>query len=469
MDKNLSLQSDPIFALATPPGRSAIAGLRLSGENLLTFVIPLLRTLKGTPLAAQLFYDTPRKTHLLTINNRNNSYSIDQVLVTFFPKPHSFTGEDQMEIFPHGSPALLEKIFQELILCGLRQAEPGEFSRRAFIHGKMDLIQAESLMSLIEAKTFRAAQVASRNLSGGLSERIEKIKHNILDVLAHLEAALDFSDEEISPDEHNILLDKIVLSIGSINNILLNFSTNRALFKGVEIVLAGRPNVGKSSLFNAFLGQKKAIVTEVPGTTRDFKENEWELEGFPITLVDTAGLRETDETVEKEGILWAEEKIATADITLFVAESHIGLLEEDRAIIDKISNKPYFLVWNKSDIPSISSSILHTPTPHPEQTVFISCKKEKGIKELKNKLSDYLGNHFDSSDDNLIVSQRQQQELKSAVQNLEEGVSLIQSDRPGEIIAITLRSALTSLGRLTGEVDQEDLLGEIFSTFCIGK
>ncbi|MBF0369716.1 MAG: tRNA uridine-5-carboxymethylaminomethyl(34) synthesis GTPase MnmE, partial [Magnetococcales bacterium] len=362
----LHLESDPIMGLATPPGSSAVAVLRLSGPNLLPSLLPLFSTPSGNALEVGDF--TPRKLRLLYFLDYDDAPPLDQVLVVYFPAPHSATGEDQVEIHPHGSPVILSRMMERLLEVGFRTARPGEFSRRAYLNGKMDLVQAEALMGLIEASSLRAAREASRQLAGSLSERLGAIRGELVALLSHLEAGLDFPDEEISPDNQAVIAERLAQVLASLQEMLSSAQTGRHLSEGFQLVIMGRPNVGKSSLFNRLIGQDRAIVTPLPGTTRDLIENQLIIDGIPVLLVDSAGIRSQAEEIEQEGIRRAKAKAQGADGVLFVGEAHLGLQEEEELMLGGLDPERLIVVWNKGDLCSPLPDPTRVNPPSPPQT-----------------------------------------------------------------------------------------------------
>ena len=394
--------------------------------------------------------------------------TLDQALVVRFPAPHSFTGENQLEIHCHGAPVVIARILTHITHLGVRPALPGEFSRRAFQNGKMDLTRAEALMSLIHATTLRAAKEAARQMAGSLASTLLQARDNLLNVLAHLEASLDFSDAEIDPDDDARLFKKITTTRATLATLLAGATLGRHLQEGFELAIIGRPNVGKSSLFNALCGREQAIVTEIPGTTRDLLENRVEIAGIPVLLIDTAGLRQTDEIIEKTGIQRAEDRLQQADGVLWVIEAHRPLNAEDHRIDHLTRRQNRIVVWNKSDLLP-TTALLPSLPPHSNPTVALSCHTGIGLEQLTRTIAALFSQMPGEGEGAVVMVTRQREALQRAVAALTECQRLLATPNPGEITAIPLRDALGALGELVGEVSHEQLLDRIFSTFCIGK
>ncbi len=459
-------ENDPIAGLATAPGNAGVAVIRLSGPGLPGIVLPLLRRVDGAAATEALL--PPRRLQRLDIFDGADGAVLDQVLVVCFPAPHSFTGEDQVEIHCHGAPVVVARIFHLLNGLGVRIARPGEFSRRAFLNGKMDLTRAEALMSLIHAATLRGARQAMRQMEGVLHQRIATVRESLLMVLAHLEASLDFSDEEIEPDEGDRLLENLAAERRLLSSLIDSARLGDHLREGFELAIIGRPNVGKSSLFNRLLGEKKAIVTAIPGTTRDLIEHHLEIDGIPVRLVDTAGLRTSEEPVEREGIRLAEQRLERADGVLLVCELPHGLLPEERRLAERAGPERLIMVWNKKDLSPSDAPLPEHPWPQ-TPALALSCKNGDGLETLKRTIARRFGAQPREGDGMVIMVARQREALTRALVHLQECERLMNARSPGEIIAIPLGEALSALGELVGTGGHDELLDRIFSSFCIGK
>lgn len=464
MQAPLSLERDLIAGLATPSGYSGVAIIRLSGPDLLNTVLPLFT--HKTPLTFESFL--PRQLKLLHVVDPESKEMLDQALVAYFPMPHSFTGEDQMEIQCHGAPVVIQSIFSALSKVGIRTAQPGEFSRRAFHNGKMDLTQAEALMSLIHASTQRAARESMKQMQGSLSLDIHSIRDQVLTTLAHIEACLDFSDEDIEPFAAEELLDSLLETKQKLQKLLKGAEFGEQLQNGFDLVIAGPPNAGKSSLYNRLIGHDKAIVTSVPGTTRDLNEHALQIQGVPVMLVDTAGLRHTDEIIEKEGILRAEHRLEQADGILFMVDVQKPLTDDLIHTLSKLDIKRTLIVANKSDLIDTELFLVHPSLIH-FQHLLISCHTGEGVQHLIETIPVLFSQPSEGDSGTLIMVSRQKESLKSSLESLCEAISLIKRCEPWEVVAIPLRSVLEALGAVSGETRHEHLLDTIFSSFCIGK
>ena len=467
MSSQLSLESDLIAGLATPPGRAGVAVIRLSGPNLPQHILPLFRHPQQKHLTSASF--TPRHMHRINIIDTDGKTIIDQSLVVFFPAPHSFTGESQIEIHCHGSPVVISQIFAILTTLQVRMAKPGEFSRRAFLHGKMDLTQAEALMALIHASTLQAAREANRQLQGSLKSSIESLRERLLDVLAQVEAELDFSDEEIDPDNENQLLEKVIRVRTDLEQLLKGAAWGERLQNGFELVMAGLPNVGKSSLFNLLIGRDKAIVTEIPGTTRDLNEHHIEIQGIPVLLVDTAGIRTTEAVVEQEGIRRAKQRIQQADGVLLVYDARVGLSENELQLIHEIENDRLILVANKIDLCQTAKNPRIDPPLKNVHSQYLSCLHQQGLESLLNTIHEMFASREGGNEGAIIMVSRQREAVHNSLKSVVEAVDLMKNAAPNEILAMVLRTALQDLAEIAGEFHHEQLLDRIFSTFCIGK
>lgn len=463
----LSLDSDLMAGLATPPGSSGVAIIRLSGPGLPERLLPLLRHPHGKSLSPAFF--TPRSLHRLDLRDPEAGVLLDQALVVFFPAPFSFTGEDQMEIQGHGSPVVLARIFTALAALGVRMAQPGEFSRRAYQNGKMDLTQAEALMALIHASTLRAAREAARQLQGSLGNTLSRLHEQVLDLLAQVEADLDFSDEEIDPADDRLLHKRLAALLSDMKTLAQGAAWGARLQNGFELVIAGRPNVGKSSVYNRLVGEDKAIVTAIPGTTRDLNEHRVTFEGVPVVLVDTAGLRVTADPIEQEGIRRARARMAQADGIVLLYDVREGLTAQEHQLALEQGPTRLVLVGNKRDLcPGQPPPLPKDLAAHP--AAMISCLKGTGIESLIHTIKTLCAGDPCGEEGSIILVSRQREALQRAMASLgEAGTLLEQTTPPKEIVAMMLRQSLEALGELVGETSHTHLLDRIFSTFCIGK
>ncbi|MEO0294136.1 MAG: tRNA uridine-5-carboxymethylaminomethyl(34) synthesis GTPase MnmE [candidate division WOR-3 bacterium] len=452
--------SDTICGISTPIGKGAISIIRVSGEDAIKIVSKIF-------IPKQKLIDVKDRTILHGwIEIPQSGKIIDEVLLFVFKKPFSYTGEDVIEISSHGGLAIPRKIMQLLIENGARIAERGEFTRRSFLNGKMSLLEAEALLDVIEAKTEKSLLLAERNLNGRFRKEIEKIKEEFIEIKTLVETSLDFEETDlisISPIE---LIKRIKLLKEKLKKIESTYKRGKLLLDGFNLAIVGKPNVGKSSLFNALLQEEKAIVTEIPGTTRDVLEGVLDIEGYTVIIHDMAGIRDADSKVEEIGIKKALEVVNYSDGVLFVLDGSLPLSEEDEEIFNIISNKPFVLVINKKDLKKKIGEI-----PFPGERIWISAKNHLGIEELnraiinliKGKVPDFLEEEI------VCTTERQRDKINKAIEALEDALQLLKAGKEIELIAFDIDEAITSLKELTGEITTEEILDSIFSKFCIGK
>ncbi|ABK46241.1 tRNA modification GTPase trmE [Magnetococcus marinus MC-1] len=460
-------EQDCIIGMATPPGTSGVAVLRLSGPGVLSLVVPYLYTPKGEKVAESGF--KPRVMRRLNfIDPQAPDVPLDHMLVVHFPNPHSFSGEDMVELHGHGAPVVVKRIMEVLVAHGVRPADPGEFSKRAFFNNKMDLVQAEALMGLIEATSLRAAREASRQMTGTLSEHLMALKDHLVLTYAHLEAALDFSDEDIEPESEGGLLDRLAYVHAGIKKMLGTAELGRQMRDGFELAIVGRPNVGKSSLFNALSGEDRAIVTDLAGTTRDLNESNLEIHGLPILLVDTAGLRESDDPVERIGIERAWQRVERADGIVFVAEAQLGVTLEDKALLQRLPKEKALWVWNKLD--QLEGALPECLQDWPEEQICgVSCHTGEGLESVVAHIVARMEQLPEHGEGVVIMQLRQQQTLQQAIVLIEEAQEMLANGQWLELVAEPLTRSIDQLTQLMGNTDYEDVLGMVFSSFCVGK
>lgn len=437
---------ETIAAVATPPGRGGVGVVRVSGR----LVPNMMQEILGKAL-------NPRKAVLCDFRDGAGSV-VDMGIALYFKAPHSYTGEDVLELQGHGGQVVLGMLLERCVALGARIAEPGEFTKRAFLNDKIDLAQAESVADLIDASTRSAARCAVRSLQGEFSERIHQLVNALIDLRMLVEATLDFPDEEIDFLELHDALGKLKEIRASVDAVLEAARQGSLLRNGVHVVFAGRPNVGKSSLLNRLSGEEHAIVTDIPGTTRDLIRQSIEIEGVPFHIVDTAGLRESEDPVERIGIARTRDAIAKSDLILYLADSAKGMEAADAAILESLPDLPVLTVYNKIDISGNPAGI------DPQGAVHISAKSAEGMDALKKRLLEMLSLH-EPVESQFMARQRHLGALHEAKGWLESAEQAVQA----EVFAEELRLAQGALSKITGEFTPEDLLGEIFSRFCIGK
>ena len=441
---------DTIAAISTPFGEGAIALLRISGARAISIADEIFHG-KTKPSAS-----APRLQQFGKI--LDGPTVIDDVLLTLFRAPASYTGEDIVEIACHGGILVTRRILQLLLARGARSAGPGEFTQRAFLNGKMDLTQAEAVMDLIRAQTDLALRAATEQLEGRLGEKIRALREQLLGLLAHIEAFIDFPDEDIDPDTGAALQKKLGEVREGIALLLRTADHGRILREGVRTVIYGAPNVGKSSLLNALLGYERAIVSDTPGTTRDTIEEVINLRGIPLRLVDTAGMRDSGDHIERQGIERARGQVEKADLTLRVADA-----TQPGSVTPHAAANREILVLNKTDLGEL-------PSWSGAEAVRISCKTGEGMEELADKIfRRVMGGNIATADASIAINTRHQSCLQTASKYCDAAKRAIEDQLSAEFIALELRAALESVGEVVGKVDSEELLGVIFSTFCIGK
>ena len=441
-----------IVAIASPVGVGAISLIRISGPNALK--IADLATGKATSSSM------PRLARRCKIRDTSGAV-IDDGLITSFHAPNSFTGEDTVEFAGHGGILVTREVLSRFLECGATHASPGEFSQRAFLNGKLDLTQAEGIMDLISAQTRLAIRAAHSQLEGTLGKRTTKARDDLLGVLAHLEAWIDFPDEDIDPETTVQLRSRIDTINCTIDSLLATADQGRVLREGVRTVIFGEPNVGKSSLLNRLLGFDRAIVSDIAGTTRDTIEEVINLHGIPLRLVDTAGVRKSEDLIESQGIQRTVRQIEDADLLLEIADA--SKPRPERAVYPS-TEATHLLILNKSDLGE-------DPSWTDAEAIRISCLNQEGFDQLSEKIRSAL--HFNEADFGehaVAINARHQASLQLARTSLSSALDLLRdNDTNPELAAIDLREALDALGEIPGKVDTEDLLGVIFSQFCIGK
>lgn len=465
------MKEDTIVAIATPPGRGGIGVVRLSGEQAVEITSQLVRPAK-LPTEAQ-------RSTLSKFLDPHTGKLLDEVVVTFYRTPHSYTGEDVVEISCHGAPVILRYLVECCLERGARAAEPGEFAMRAFLNGRIDLTQAEAIRDLIESRTLYQARIAATQLGGSLSARLKPHKQALLDLIATLEAGIDFADDEVEVIDWKDLLSDLDGVKTDVEKMVRGYAFGRIVREGLTLSIVGRPNVGKSSLFNRLLNMDRAIVTEIPGTTRDLVSESASIGGIPVHLVDTAGIRTTTDAVEKIGVERTHQAMADSDLRLVVVDTSQDWTEEDSELLRKTRRMGSMLVVaNKSDLPARTSPNAirqairaeDDESPGPVETVITSALTGQGIEELRNRILQAAGAGSPiGSEGELVTNLRHQQLLRESLQALERCRQAAGERMHHEMLLLDLYEALRPLDTLTGATDVEDILGIIFSRFCVGK
>lgn len=436
---------DTIVAISTPPGRGGLGVVRLSGGEARAIAERILRTGAWHSWRAQMGELLDRDGHV-----------VDQVVATFFEKPRSYTAEDVVEISCHGSPVVLRHALERAVAAGARLAEPGEFTLRAYLNGRLDLPQAEAVRDLIDATTVYQARIAAQQVNGSVSRRIAPLKEQLLELIALLEAGIDFAEDDVSVAPTAEIVRRLEPQIEGAGQLAASFAYGNLVRSGLTLAIVGKPNVGKSSLFNRLLEQERAIVTDIPGTTRDLVSETASIGGIPVKLYDTAGIRESAELVESLGIERSFQAMADADLTLVVVDGSRPLDAEDRALIER---GRCLVVRNKSDLGKASEE------PHATSAV-----TGEGIGELRQAILDAVAPRgaFEQ-ETGFITSLRQEQLLREAGEYLEKARNAAESGIPHEMLLLDLYAALRPIDSITGATTADDILNRIFSTFCIGK
>ena len=456
--------STTIAAIGTALSNSGISIIRISGKDSLNIVKKIFKSgnnlRKNSIVFGKIIYD--------------NEF-IDNVLVSYFQAPHSYTGEDVCEINCHGGTQITKQILEIVLENGARLAEPGEFSKRAFLNGKMDLSQAEAVINLINAKTQTETRIAAKNLEGNLSKKVKELREELVELMAKIEVSVDYPEydyEEVEPTSIIELLDK---KINEINNILKTYEHGKYIKNGVNVAILGKPNVGKSSLLNNLANYDKAIVTDIPGTTRDIVEETINLGDIVLNISDTAGIRDTDDIIEKIGVEKSLKILEEMDLVIYIINGEDGISKEDFEILSKIQNKglKYILAINKIDVASkntLNGILDEIKQNELNDPIFISVQENKGIDKLKDEIIKlFNSNDLDYAHELIITNERHKDLLKKSVDYLNDAKKEISLGQPIDIVSIYVKKATKTLGEIIGADVTEDIISKIFEKFCLGK
>lgn len=456
---------DTIAAISTPPGCAGIGKIRISGED-------------AIKIADRVFYSGSIESlsqvdshtiHYGFIKDKNKQ-DIDEVLALILKGPKSFTAEDTVEFDCHGGGLPLQGVLNAVLSAGARLAEPGEFSKRAFMNGRIDLTQAEGIMDLINSQTEKGRELAIQHLKGGLSDHIKDIREKLMTILAGMEASIDFPEDEVPGFDSAQIGDKINQVINSLDELIKSSKTGQIFSEGVETVIVGKPNVGKSSLLNYLLKENRAIVTEIPGTTRDIISELVNLGGIPLRITDTAGIRETSDQVEKIGVERTKSSLQTADLVLLMLDVSQGISPGDYEIYQEVKDKPIIILVNKTDL---SEEIDHEKIENnfPDgRIIYTSIQTGAGLKELEEAIKDeVMTGEVAGGYDQIITRIRHRKLLEEAKNSLELVIQGNENNIPVDLLSVDLKDALLSLGEITGETVTDNLIDQIFQDFCIGK
>jgi tRNA modification GTPase len=496
---------DTIVAIATPAGRGGIGVVRLAGAKAVEIATPMLRLKHalepGRAVFGELIEPRGGAAELRSAGQPGaavptQTAGIDEVVVTYFAKPHSYTTDDIVEIAAHGSPVVLRHIVELSVAAGSRLAEPGEFTMRAFLNGRIDLTQAEAVRDLIDSQTLYQAKVAAQQLEGALSRRLQPIKQNLVELIAVLEAGIDFAEDDVAVMPDAVILDHISAVRSPLEQLSATFAYGKIVHEGLTLAIVGRPNVGKSSLFNQLAERERAIVTATPGTTRDLVSETVAIGGIPVKLVDTAGIRQALDEAESIGIRKAMEALADADLVLVVFDASQGETSEDSELLNQAANRPRIVVGNKSDLARNEADLAASASaakrgengahgasradlgplsrgpegPQTEVLVRTSALTGEGIPELRAEILRHIGGDAGvQAESGFLTNVRHQGLIRDSLAGLDAAKTAVAGRVPHEMLLLDLYNALRPLDAITGATTTDDILNLIFSTFCIGK
>ena len=462
------IPQETIVALATPSGAGAIAIIRLSGAAAVTIAADVFQSVSGKDI-------TKQKTHTIHLGHIvDNGKVYDQVLLSIFKGPNSYTGENVIEISCHGSTFIQQQIIQLLLRRGAKMAQAGEFTLRAFLNGKLDLSQAEAVADLIASDNEASHQIAMQQMRGGFSNEIAKLREELLNFASLIELELDFAEEDVEFADRTQFHDLLERIEFVLKRLIDSFAVGNVIKNGIPVAIVGEPNVGKSTLLNALLNEERAIVSDIAGTTRDTIEDELVINGIGFRFIDTAGIRETQDHVESIGIQKTFEKIEQAQVVMFLVDSTeltMESLERLKVEVEKIRNKypqkALLTIFNKKD--KLDESLLINLKSQIENSIFISAKQKVGIEELKNELMSFVNTGALRNNETIVTNTRHYDSLLKALEEIQKVKWGLDSGISSDLMAIDIRSALYFFGEITGEVTNDELLGNIFANFCIGK
>lgn len=456
---------DTIAAISTAVGEAGIGIVRLSGKDAIDIGNKIFQGSKDKKL---IDVDNRKLAYGHIVDDKNKQ--IDEVLIAYMKEPYTYTRENMVEIYCHGGIIPVKKVLELLLNSGARLAEPGEFTKRAFLNGRLDLSQAEAVIDVIRSKTDKSFQVSFDQLGGRLSNQIKEIRDILLSMIAHVEVSIDFPEEDVDEITFEELEKDAEDVKDRVEKLLSTADRGKVLREGINTVILGKPNVGKSSLLNAILREKRAIVTDIPGTTRDIIEEYVNIDGIPLKIIDTAGIRDTDDAVEKIGVDMAKDKIEDADLIIAIFDSSRELTDEDYQIIDLIKGKRSLILLNKTDLPSKYTVEFLQGLIEDKEIISTSISKGEGIDLVEDKIKDMFYSGKIQSDSNVIVTNmRHKNQLEKALINIDSALKDIRAQVPLDCIEVDLRDCWENLGEISGDTVGEDILDKIFSEFCIGK
>ncbi|AQS12252.1 tRNA modification GTPase MnmE [Clostridium saccharobutylicum] len=456
---------DTICAIATPIGEGGVAIVRISGEKALDIAAKIFLAKNKQDIKQMQTY-TMRYGNVIDLDNNE---IVDDVILSYMKGPHSYTGENVVEVNCHGGVVATNRVLNQIVKAGARLAEPGEFTKRAFLNGRIDLSQAEAIMDIIKAKTDLSMKSAMMQSNGSLSKEIAELRKYLLNVLALIEYAVDFTEDDEDVVDDNLIIqikDGINKTLLRVKNLLKNADEGKIIRDGLNVVIVGKPNVGKSSLLNALLKEKRAIVTDIAGTTRDVIEEYINLDGIPIRITDTAGIRDTEDAVEKIGVQKSKEKIEEADLIILMLDTSREIDNEDKAITDFIKNKKYITLLNKVDL---NGKLPEDLAESLDNKIEVSAKTGFGLDTLKEEIKKLFFDGKIDSESLIISNTRHKQALYRALENCDIALDRVNANEYLDLISIHITTAMKALGEITGDELEEDLLNKIFSEFCVGK
>ncbi len=458
--------NDVIAAISTPAGRGGIGIVRISGEGSIETADKIFQSSYGKKLA-------DKKSHTVsygTVLDKKDNKIVDEVLVTVMKAPKTYTKEDVVEINCHGGMFVVQKVLELCLNAGARLAEPGEFTKRAFLNGRIDLTQAEAVIDIINAQTELSRNQAVGQLEGSLKKKVGALREKILDMTASIEAIIDYPEHDIEEETYSSMEKQTNELLHEMNALLENADKGRIIREGIETVILGKPNVGKSSLLNYFLGEDRAIVTDIPGTTRDTVEEYVNIEGIPVKIVDTAGIRSTTDLVEKMGVEKSRDYALKADLILMMIDTSRSLSSEDMEILQMIQGKTALFLLNKIDLESKVTEEDILPFAAKENIIPISVSENTGLNLLTKRLTElFFGGNIGVSENAFINNARQKNAMYQAKKSLERVLATIRDKMPEDFISMDLQDALRALGEITGETVDEEIIDRIFTKFCLGK
>jgi tRNA modification GTPase len=455
---------DTIVAISTPPGRGGLGVVRLAGSESKAIASAMLRLSAGHQLEAG-------RAHFGVLVEPGSGERIDEVVATYFAKPHSYTTDDIVEISCHGSPVVLRHAVEQALAAGARLAEPGEFTMRAFLNGRIDLTQAEAVRDLIESQTLFQAKVAAQQLEGSLSRRLQPIKQKLVELIAMIEAGIDFAEDDVAVMPTEQILNRIGEVREPLTSLAESFAYGKIVHEGLTLAIVGRPNVGKSSLFNRLVERERAIVTATPGTTRDLVTETVSIGGIPVRLVDTAGIRQALDEAESIGISKSMEALADADLVLVVLDASQPPDKTDRELLEQVAERRAVAVLNKSDLAAAGSAAGNSAALRDGgvPVVRTSALSGEGIAELRQQILRCVHGDAPQQETGMLTNLRQQEQVTRTLAALDAASVSVRANTPHEMILLDLYNALRALDEVTGATTADDILNLIFGTFCIGK